>query len=487
MDARQSGIGKEQVRAAVRRMDEIVDTAMANTGVPGIAVGLVHADEVVHAEGYGVREVGGSQSVDANTVFQLASCSKPVSATAVAALVGKGVISWDEPVHPFAPDLVFNDPWATEHVTFADLYSHRTGLPGGVGDSLEQFGYSREQILSRLRVVPLNPFRATYAYTNFGLTAGGDAAAKAAGTSFEEMIAEQLFGPAGMTSSSARYADFLSRSNRATLHTRIDGKWVPGPKRAPDAQAPAGGVSSTVIDMAGWARLELAGGTLGGRRIVASDALAESHKPHVLRRPPSTAEQPGAFYGLGWNLDVDHLGYVRWSHSGAFTQGAATTTVLIPKEGLGIVVLTNGRPIGVPEAISDMVVDEVVRGGPTADWLTYWGQQFAGMFIEDPALSKLPAQLTPARAVEVYLGSYGNAFYGTFEIRAGSGGLEVVKGPAKRTYALTHWDADTFTDVPDLESPDVRAAISFTVSGARASAIDIDDDAGLGTLRRVDD
>jgi CubicO group peptidase (beta-lactamase class C family) len=337
-------------------------------------------------------------------------------------------------------------------------------------------------------VVPLNPFRATYGYTNFGLTAGGDAAAKAAGTSFEEMIQEQLFGPAGMTSSSARYADFLARSNRATIHTRINGEWVPGPKREPDAQAPAGGVSSTVTDIATWVRLELAGGTLNGVRVVASDALAETHTPHMLRRPLSTAEQPGSFYGLGWNLDVDHLGYLRWSHSGAFTNGAATTTVLIPKEGLGIVVLSNGKPIGVPEAIADTVIDQVVRGSATEDWSRYWAQQFAGLFIEDPALSKPPPQPTSARAAEVYAGSYHNDFYGTFEIRSGSGGLEVVEGPARRTFPLTHWDADTFTYVPASESPDVRTAMSFTVSADRASAIDIGDADGaeLGTLPRVD-
>ena len=136
--------------------------------------------------------------------------------TALAGLVSKGIIDWDEPVHPYAPDLIFSDPWVTDHVTFADLYSHRSGLPGGVGESLEIFGYTRDEILARLRYVPLNPFLATYAYTNFGMTAGGDAAAKAAGVSFEDMIDEQLFEPAGMATASARYADFLARPDRST-------------------------------------------------------------------------------------------------------------------------------------------------------------------------------------------------------------------------------------------------------------------------------
>ena len=159
------------IDTAVSKIDGIVESAMSATGVPGVAVAVVSHDQVVFAKGYGVRTVGQPAKVDTDTVFQLGSMSKPISSTAVAALVGKGVITWSDPVHPHAPNLVFSDPWVTDHVTFADLFSHRTGLPGAVGDSLESVGYTRDQILQRLRYVPLNPFRATYAYTNFGTTA----------------------------------------------------------------------------------------------------------------------------------------------------------------------------------------------------------------------------------------------------------------------------------------------------------------------------
>src|SRR5262245_1607919 len=326
---------------------------MSSTGVPGVAVAVVFQDQVVLAKGYGVRTVGQPETIDTDTVFQVASISKPISSTAVAALVGKGVIKWSDPVHPSAPNPVFSDPWVTDHVTFADLFSHRTGLPGAVGDSLETAGYTRDQILQRLRYVPLNPFRATYGYTDFGLTAGGDAAAKAAGVSFEDLMDQQLFQPAGMTSASARYADFVARPDRATLHARIDGNWVPGPPRMPDAQGPAGGISSNIKDVATWVRLQLAGGKLDGQQIVAEDALAATLSPQIPLSPQAAPDTLGSFYGLGWILAVDHLGEVRWGHSGAFTNGAATTVQLLPKEQLGVIVLTNGQPIGVAEAVVD--------------------------------------------------------------------------------------------------------------------------------------
>ena len=131
-----------------------------------------------------------------------------------------------------------------------------------------------------------------------------------------------------MDTASARYADFLERPDRATLHIRLDGEWVPGPTRQPDAQAPAGGVSAAVTDVATWARLQLNGGTLDGEEIVSEEALLPTHTPHIAVGSPGTYDGQTISYGLGWNVLTDHLGYLRWAHSGAFTRGAATNATL---------------------------------------------------------------------------------------------------------------------------------------------------------------
>ena len=127
----------QSVRGALGSIDGFVQAEMDHFGVPGVTVGVVHQDKVVFSSGYGVPEVGTTDPVGPDTVFQLASLSKPITATAVAGLVGKGVIRWDDPVHSYAPDLQFIDQWVTDHVTFADLYAHRSGLPGGFGNTLE--------------------------------------------------------------------------------------------------------------------------------------------------------------------------------------------------------------------------------------------------------------------------------------------------------------------------------------------------------------
>jgi CubicO group peptidase (beta-lactamase class C family) len=140
----------------VNRLDEIIGNALSRTGVPGLAAAVVHEGKLLYAKGFGVRDIDQPGAVDPATVFHLAPLSKPLSSTVVAGVVGHGVVQW------------------------TDLFSHQSGLPDHAGDLLEDLGYDQPYILNRLRLEPLAPFRANYAYTNFGLTAAAEAAAAAA-------------------------------------------------------------------------------------------------------------------------------------------------------------------------------------------------------------------------------------------------------------------------------------------------------------------
>ena len=84
-------------------------------------------------------------------------------------------------------------------VTVGDMFSHRSGLPDQAGDLLEDLGYDRAHVLEHLRQLPLGAFRMSYAYTNFGLTAGAEAVAVGAGKSWEDLSQDVLYGPLGMT------------------------------------------------------------------------------------------------------------------------------------------------------------------------------------------------------------------------------------------------------------------------------------------------
>ena len=481
---------QHSVELAVEGIPGLARALMEATGVPGLAVAVVYQDRTVFAAGYGVRVVGRPEAVDADTVFQLASVSKPIGATVVAAAVGNGTIRWDTPVSCVRPGFALADPWVTEQLTIADLYAHRSGLPDHAGDSLEDLGFDRDEVLRRLRYLPLAPFRATYQYTNFGVTAAAEAVAEASGTTWPELSARSIYAPLGMTSTSSAYDDFVKRTNRATGHvcegacptrcTRDGGRWVPSePGRQPDAQSPAGGVSSSVRDMAAWMRMVLAGGTFAGKQVVddTNGALREALAPHILAQAPGPPADTGwrqSFYGYGFNVGDDPSGRVRLSHSGGFALGAGTAVTMVPALGLGIVTLTNASPTGVAEAMNLAFVSLVETGSLERDWLAalrpliepmYWNQ--AG-----PAEGARPANPRRHRDLSAYTFVYSNPYYGRVQILQEEGVLVMLAGPAPKRFALSHWDGDRFVYYPEGENALGPAEVAFAVD-AQGDAVNL--------------
>jgi CubicO group peptidase (beta-lactamase class C family) len=488
------GVSAQGVTAAVAALDGVIQEALDRTGVPGLAVGVVHQDTVVHLAGHGVREAGTSDPIDADTVFQLASLSKPIAATVVAGVVGDGDVEWDSRIGDLLPGFVLFDPWVTREVTLRDMFAHRSGLPHHAGDDLEDLGYDREAVLHRLRYLrPVSSFRSTYAYTNFGLTAAAAAAAAAVGASWEDLASERLYRPLGMTSTSSRFADFVAATNRARGHVPSDGAYVAKYQRQPDAQSPAGGVSSTVRDLAQWVRLHLGGGTVDGQEIVAADALGETHRPQIpSNRAVNPATDRTGFYGLGWNVSYDGQGRVRLSHSGAFALGAGTTVFLIPAEQLGIVVLTNASPIGLAEAVALSFLDLAERGTVANDYLEILGPivtaELTPEYGTEVDYGVPPADPAPPLALDAYLGDFENDYFGEIAVVTEGDKLVLRLGPDQTAYPMRHYDRDVFLYQPIGENAGGESAVGFTIgAGGLATSVAIEnlDRNHQGTFTRV--
>ncbi|MFB6484487.1 serine hydrolase [Streptomyces virginiae] len=469
------------VDKAVARLDRTVEDMMRRTGVPGVSVAVVHDDKVVHIKGYGVRRTGESATVGPDTVFQLASVSKPVSSTIVAGALTDPQ-EWDD--RTVLPGFSLKDPWVSDHVTAADLFSHRSGLPDHAGDLLEDLGYDQAYILDHMRLEPLSPFRASYAYTNFGLTAAAEAVARAKGTSWQKLSADTLFKPAGMTRTSTEFSDFINAPDHASTHVKnADGTWSPRFVRDPDAQSPAGGISSTATDMARWLRLQLADGTLDGKRIIPADTLARTHLPESVSQP-TNAVGTTSFYGLGWNVSYDGAGRLRLSHSGGFELGANTNVTMLPLEKLGIVVLTNGAPVGLPDAVALDFFDYAEHGKVSTDWLPLAASAYAAA-LAPPGASTTdyahpPKGARPAQDSAAYTGTYDNPYYGKATVTADdNGALTLALGPKPLRFPLTHYDGDTFSFVTAGENAVGRTGVIFADGTLRVEYLDADH---LGTF-----
>lgn len=480
-------IPSTRIDSAIAGLDDIAERTMKQTGIPGMSIAVVRDGKVVYAKGFGVRKAGTTDPVDADTIFQVASVSKPIGASVVAAVVGDGKVAWTDPTSKYLPDFVLSDPYVTKNVTIGDLYAMRSGLPNEAGDYLEWMGYDRAEVLRRLRYVPLSPFRADYHYTNFGLTAGAEAVAKAVGVPWERLSKQRIYDPLGMTRTTSDYAEFLASTNRATLHMKTKDGYAANEIRDPQAQSPAGGVSTSANDMAKWMIMELGQGNYQGEQVVAANALQESLVPRATARPAAQPTQRSGLFGYGMNVDTDSTGRMRYSFSGAFDVGAATTFALLPSESLGISVFTNAAPIGVPEAVTAEFLDRAETGTVTQDWPEVMGKAFASREASATPAPPAPANPAPPGPLTNYTGVYTNEFYGPLTVSVEGSELVAKIGPAARTFKLRPYDGSLFSlQVPysDVWVPSVKFAAP---AGAPATSVTMAlfNEDGLGTFVRA--
>ncbi len=447
------------VADAVGALDGMAEDLMKKSGIPGMAVAVVHDGKTVYAKGFGVKNNElpneGDNRVDADTVFQIASVSKSLSATVVAQQIGKNDLDWDTPVVSKLPWFALSDPSVTQIVTVGDMFSHRSGLPDHAGDQLEDLGYDRRYVLERLRQLPLDPFRISYAYTNYGLTAGAEAVAASAGKSWEELTEEALLRPLGMTSTSYEFSDWVARPDRAVGHIHLDGGYTPRYVRDPQQQSPAGGASSSVNDLTKWLAMVLADGQHDGKQLIDSEALLPAITPQVVS---SRGDQPAArsgFYGYGFNVGTTSGARTELSHSGAFELGANSNFVILPSADVGIVVLTNATPIGVPEALTASFADLVQFGDVRQDWFALYSGLYKQMEKPEGELAgkQRPADPKPPAPLASYTGTYRNDFWGPATVTQRDGRLELTLGP-KGVYELKPWDGDVFVfDISSENAP----------------------------------
>ena len=270
--------------------DTRVEALRARIGVPGVSLAIVESGATTLARGYGVSKLGGSERVDADTIFPTGSTGKAFTAAALATLVDAGKIGWDDKVIDRLPGFQMYDPWVTREITIRDLLVHRSGLGLGAGDLLfvPRSNLTREEAVKRLRYIkPATSFRSGYAYDNVLYMVAGRVIEVVSGQTWEDYVREHVLVPAGMTVSTSDNDRRFETTNRAYPHARASGRVRgTGPLQMLDerdelgrAAAPAGGLAISANDMTKWLTLQLAKGDLPGEaRLFSEAAHAEMWK-----------------------------------------------------------------------------------------------------------------------------------------------------------------------------------------------------------------
>jgi CubicO group peptidase (beta-lactamase class C family) len=468
--------------------DARVEAAMRSRDVPGMAIAIVADGEIVHARGYGVRALGSSEPVDADTIFPTGSTGKAVTAAALAILVEDGRLGWDDPVIDHLPEFRMFDPWVTREMTVRDLLVHRSGLGLGAGDLLfiPRTSRSRADIVRALRHIrPATSFRSGYAYDNILYIVAGEVVAAASGQSWEAFVRERIFRPLGMTTAASHEDERFGNPNRVQPHARLDpqlrglGAQAMLPEREGLGQvgAAAGGLSWSANDSARWLQVQLARGALpgeGGARLWSEDAAQAMWTPqvHVPIRPfpAPIADITPQFsgYALGWNVQ-DYRGVKVVQHGGAVF-GVLAFTVLVPERNLGISLQVNSEDVDVMRGLGYELLDHYLGFEPR-DWVaafTEWNRnRLAG------GLEALAASATGTRAASRpslppagYAGRYVDAWYGpvTLAMRGRELRMDFLQTPGMAG-TLTHWQYDTFR--VDWDDRSIEPAyVSFALDAA---------------------
>jgi CubicO group peptidase (beta-lactamase class C family) len=476
--------------APLQGFDDYAAQAMKAWDVPGFAIAVVKDDKVVFAKGYGVRELGKAVPVNERTMFAIGSSSKAFTAAAIAMLVDDGKVKWDDPVTKHLPAFQVYDTYASREMTLRDLLCHRSGLERG---DLMWYGsaFSRDEIVRRVRYLkPSWSFRSNFGYQNIMYLAAGQAAAAAAGRSWDDIIKERIFKPLGMTASNTSISDLKGHDNVATPHAKLEDKVTAVAWRNIDNIAPAGSINSNVVEMANWVRLQLGEGKFQGAQIISSGAAKEMHQSHTIIRsePPWSLFYPEAHflsYGLGWFLH-DYKGRKVVEHGGNI-DGMSALVTMIPEEKLGIVLLTNMNGTQLPHALTYRVYDAYLNA-PPKDWsanLLKTMKTFQGQ-AEEAQKKQIEARVKdtkPSLALGQYAGTYQDEMYGEFKVTEAGGKLMASTGQAF-VGELEHWHYDTF-QAKWRDPMAGKMLVTFTINEqGKVGEVKLP---GMATFRRVPD
>lgn len=454
-----------------KAVDRIVTSTMRAWQIPGAAVAIVKNDRVVYVSGYGTKELGGTEPVTGETLFQIASTSKAFTSTALAMLAAEKKLSFDDPVREHLDYFHLNDLCADSQVTIRDIVSHRTGLSRH--DELwDNSPFTREDVVRRIGRVELSkPFRSAYQYQNIMYIAAGEVVAKASGMPWEDFMKKRIFQPLAMTHTVTSDAEW----NAADHATGYQYDWKTGrisPQRPSDTTTigAGGAIKSSAVDMANWLRFQLTNGAFNLVQLTDSAMIEETKTPNTVIRMEGLAREANTetnvmSYAMGWVVQ-DYRGEHLVSHAGALN-GFRTHVDLLPRRNSGFVIMINvGRGlalVSMRNALADLLANK-----PGRDWNAYYlmvdrRADEKGAAEKEARASKRVPDTTPSHPLENYTGEYESPAYGTAKVSLVDGHL--VLQWSRMTIPLTHFHYDVFNATSEYD--DVDEQVAFGLGPAR--------------------
>lgn len=404
-------------------LDSYVEKGLRDWQVPGVAVVVVKDGKVVVEKGFGVLEAGKPDKVDENTLFMIASNTKAFTGTAMAMLEEDGKCSLDDRIQKYLPGFTMKDPWVAEHITLADVMSHRIGMETFQGDFMYwESDLSTDEVIEKFGMLtPSYDFRSRWGYCNAGFVVAGKCLEEIEGITWDQFIRERIVKPLEMNRTLVLTSEAPGAVNIASAHTLVNGELKIIPRCQIDNIAPAASISSSVHDLSHWLIALLDSGRYNGREVIPYQALRKAQVPRSIIRP---ARHPFnrahySLYGLGWDL-MDYEGREIVSHTGG-VDGFVTSVTLLPEEKLGVVVLTNTDMNGFYQALKWEIIDAYL-GLPYRNYSIFYFNRIMPAFRAEwktvaNRQDSVRMMNSPSVKLSMFEGTYRHQIYGEAFLR----------------------------------------------------------------------
>lgn len=441
-------------------VDRYIDSLMKKWNIPGLALAIVHKDQLIYAKGYGYRDLRERLPVTPATLFPIASNTKLFTATAACILAEEGKFSLDEPVKHFFPELRFSNEELNARVTLRDMLSHRTGLPRYDGIWIGA-SFTRKEIVQKIsQMKPVWGFREGYIYNNMMFVGAGAALESVTGKSWESLIREKLFTPLQMSSSCFTDAETERYGNYALSYFLSDSNGLQPRTFTAQCEAlgPAGTIRSNLQDMSHWMVAQLNGGMYRGLPVFSTNVLQQTLMPNSISdREGRYGELSNALYGLGRNISM-YKGFKIASHTGSI-DGFYSNLTFIPNAQLAVFMVHNSTTGALLRNYMTLpVIDLLLQSGYTnwsercyANYLTEKRQEKAER--DSIQGSRVPGTQPSHVSLAEYTGSYESPLYGSIRISLELHQLRMAFRGQRSLLEHFHYDLfetrETNTDLPN--------------------------------------
>jgi len=446
------------------KIDSYVSGLLSDWNIPGLALVIVHKDQVLYAKGYGFRDLENKLPATEITLFPIASNTKLFTATLAAQLASEGKLSLDEPVKQYLPEINFFNPELNFKVSIRDLLSHRTGLPAYDGIWVNA-AFKRKELLSKISFMkPALGFREGYIYNNNMYTLAGLAIEAVSGKSWEENVQERIFKPLEMNSSG--FTGIGTRPENHSLsyfEAEGTGKLTARTFLAQsELLAPAGNIYSSMMDMSKWLILQVNGGKYKGKQVIAASAVEETKIPNAISDKRGRYDElSNAIYAMGRSLQA-YKGTKMISHTGSI-DGFYSNLSYLPKDSIALFIVHNSVAAGSLRSVMNLPLIDILQNREITDWSErykkdYLETQERNKETVDGINASQVKNTIPSHLALAYTGRFTHPVYGEILIGLKNNDLQLQYRSLSAT--LYHWHYDQFITMDDGKGfPDMR--ISF--------------------------